>query len=583
MMLDWPPTTYNDSFKHLPFDSLSYIDEYESHISTYLSVLSTLDSSLFWDTIYAAQDIIHHFDEAAEYRRIALEEGSDDAFDAFISTRNEGRDLLGEFLDQGITDQEIEKLRTGFEENPSEDDSWLLEDAGYVERIVQYLGTEFQNLKTLDQTLWNYLPDKFCIIGRVDTGTTDIGVNPFHGQYVNVGTHGVVLDTILTESFINVLPTYWSILATLLLAPLVIILLTGFKPVLRTILGVIGILIFLGVTLFLFRFKGIFLGPLGPVLAMISAVIVREIIAYVGSEHEKQFIRKAFSTYLSGDVVHEILNNPGQLHLGGREKQMTAVFTDIRNFTTITERLNTDPVAMIRLLNIYLSAMSDILLEQKGTIDKYEGDAIIAFFGAPLDLPDHALRACESAIAMKQKELELNRHFIENKLSPMPLQTRIGINTGNMVVGNMGTDRKMNYTIMGHAVNLASRLEQVNKQYGTWIMVSDKTLKETGGLLLSRRLDRVRVMGIQEPVQIHELLNLKNTATPEQRETVTLFHQAMNIYEAKDWTAAREAFQKVLDFAPTDGPAALYLERCKDYCQTPPPDGWDGIINLTQK
>jgi adenylate cyclase len=583
MMLDWPPTTFNDSFKHLPFDSLSFLDEYESHISTYLSILATLDSSLFWNTTYAAQDIIRHFDEAAEYRRIALEEHSDDAFGTFISIRNEGRDKLKKLLYPGLIEQEIEKLRTSLGENPAEEDNWLLEEIDYVEIILQYLTTEFRNLEALDETLRNYLPDKFCIIGRVDTGTTDIGVNPFHGQYVNVGTHGVVLDTILTESFINVLPFYWSILATLILTPLVILFLTGFKPVLRTILGIIGIVIFIGSTLLFFRFKGIFLGPLGPVLAMITAVIVREIIAYVGSEHEKQFIRKAFSTYLSGDVVHEILNHPEQLHLGGREKQMTAVFTDIRSFTSIAERLNTDPVAMIRLLNRYLSAMSDILLEQKGTIDKYEGDAIIAFFGAPLDLPDHALRACESAIAMKQKELELNQYFMENNLSPMPLLTRIGINTGNMVVGNMGTERKMNYTIMGHEVNLAARLEQVNKQYGTWIMVSDKALRETGGGLLSRRLDRVRVVGIQEPVQLHELLNIKNTAPPEQRELVELYSRAMDIYETKNWTAARDAFQTVLDLAPEDGPASLYQKRCETYCQTPPPDDWDGVINLTQK
>ena len=167
-------------------------------------------------------------------------------------------------------------------------------------------------------------------------------------------------------------------------------------------------------------------------------------------------LRKAFSTYLSGDVVEEIIADPTRLQLGGIQRNMTVMFTDIKDFSRISEQLN--PTELVSLLNHYLSAMSGALMEQKGTIDKYEGDAIIAFFGAPLELPDHARRACASAIAMKRLEKELNREFAENRISPSPLFTRIGINTGDMVVGNMGTEHKMDYTVMGNSVNIAARL-----------------------------------------------------------------------------------------------------------------------------
>jgi class 3 adenylate cyclase len=311
-------------------------------------------------------------------------------------------------------------------------------------------------------------------------------------------------------------------------------------------------------------------------------------MAFVGTEREKQFIRKAFSTYLSGEVVQEILNDPDKLTLGGSTRRMTAIFTDVQGFSTISEKLSNrygsqgGAEALVRLLNDYLSAMSNIVLEQRGTIDKYEGDAIIAFFGAPLELEDHALRACASALVMKQLEEGLNKTYLEKGLSPLPLYTRIGINTGDMVVGNMGTQKKMDYTIMGNAVNLASRLEGVNKQYGTWILASEDTIKETAGKIISRRLDRVRVVGINEPVRLHEVLAFAGEAPPQTLRTVELFHHALDLFENRDWAAAETAFKEVLNHAPADSPAKLYLERCGEY-RNMSPEQWDGIFNLTRK
>jgi adenylate cyclase len=229
--------------------------------------------------------------------------------------------------------------------------------------------------------------------------------------------------------------------------------------------------------------------------------------------------------------------------------------------------------------------MSDVVLEEKGTIDKYEGDAIIAFFGAPLDLPDHALRACVSAIRMKKIETELNKTFIEKNMSPVPLLTRIGINTGEMVAGNMGTANKMNYTIMGNAVNLSARLEGVNKQYGTWMLASETTIRETGEQLLYRKLDRVRVVGINEPVRLCQLLDLESEASEEHRNLVKVFHEALALFENRNWKKAAEGFKEALSIN-TDGedaPSKIFLDRCEQFLTSPPKSSWDGVYNLTSK
>jgi class 3 adenylate cyclase len=292
-------------------------------------------------------------------------------------------------------------------------------------------------------------------------------------------------------------------------------------------------------------------------------------------------MRHAFSTYLSEDVVEEIISDPARLQLGGVNRHMTALFSDIRGFTGIAEALTPDH--LVELLNHYLSTMSDIILEEKGTIDKYQGDSIISFFGAPLELDDHALRACTAGIIMKRMEQEINKYVLEKGISPSPLLTRIGINTGDMVVGNMGTQKKMNYTIISNAVNLASRLEGVNKVYGTWVLASDSTVQETRGRLLTRRLDHVRVLGINEAVYIHEILDFKGEATDALFEQLYLFHKALDLFNARNWKDAETAFNQVLKLFPDDGPSRLYVDRCRQYQEYPPLADWDGSFNLTEK
>ncbi|MDR2952957.1 MAG: adenylate/guanylate cyclase domain-containing protein [Treponema sp.] len=326
--------------------------------------------------------------------------------------------------------------------------------------------------------------------------------------------------------------------------------------------------------------------PLSVIFGVFSMLLYRRKARQIEEAHVKlQYfnnnLRRAFSTYLSEDVVEEIVSDPTRLQLGGEKRHMTALFTDVQKFTPIAEALS--PEQLVELLNYYLSTMSDVILEQQGTIDKYEGDAIVSFFGAPLILADHALRACITAIMMKRLEADVNRYISENDLSPSPLYTRIGINSGDMVVGNMGTQKKMNYTIVSSAVNLAARLEGVNKQYGTWILAAESTINETEGKLLTRRLDKIRVVGIKEPVRIYEILETADAAKDSLFELANLFSKAHGIFESHDWKGAETAFRGVLEKYPADGPSRLYLDLSRQYQARPPADKWDGVFNIKEK
>jgi adenylate cyclase len=317
-----------------------------------------------------------------------------------------------------------------------------------------------------------------------------------------------------------------------------------------------------------FLLTGWYLNLLTPVLTVLVTFIVLIMAKFLLLQKEKIYIRNAFSHYLSNDVINELISDPDKLALGGQKKYITAMFTDVRGFSTVSEQL--DPADLVKLLNAYLTEMSNIILDLKGTIDKYEGDAIIAFFGAPVDFHDHAARACLSAVRMKKVERYLNEHFLGQKLSPSPLYTRIGINTGEMVVGNMGTAQKMDYTIMGNSVNLAARLEGVNKQYGTWILASETTRSEAGDSFVARQMDPVKVMGIEQPVRLYELIDERSAVDASTLEAVELFHQGQALYEERRWTEAIELFRKVQSILPGDGPSEVFIKRCQKYQEQVP-------------
>jgi len=585
MLLDWPPENYFDKFHHVSFVYFSLMDDLESEMEQYVRTLDTADIAFFAQFDPALErvpfivwDLFRLFDAIREAREHALENASGESFAANVEFRRMSRGLMREILDidpAGRIGAMLPDLEAEF--------SWVAEqlrdEAEFITMLTYFLRINLDKYEELDARLDGELRDNFIILGRVDTGTTDIGTNPFWGEYINVGTHGVVLDMILAESFIVPVDIQWRMLFALAFVLLFFLASAKLPPLPRALSGFLATVFVIFAAIALFRLTGIFFSPLIAAFAMVTAVILREIISYAGSEREKQFLRKAFSTYVSDDVVKEIISDPSRLQLGGTKRHMTAVFTDLKGFSTMSEKL--DPETLVSILNRYLTAMSDVVLAEKGTIDKYIGDAIVAFFGAPVEMQDHALRACLSAITMRRVEKELNRAILAEKVSPVPLFTRIGINTGSMVAGNMGTENKMNYTIMGNSVNLAARLESANKQYGTWILATEQTIREAGDRILSRKLDRIRVVGISEPLQIYELMNTQEDATSGERKLVEIFHQAMASYEKRNWSEATEGFWESM--AIDGGPSEMYLKRCQHFMLHPPKDDWDGVFNLKAK
>ncbi|MDR0443521.1 MAG: adenylate/guanylate cyclase domain-containing protein [Treponema sp.] len=569
MLIDWPKTSYKDSFPRLSLLDVLQLGGIETELEDDARALAAAlapfatkfpaQSEHFAGIPALLSESLAAFDSAKESKTLALQQVSKAHFGNFTAHRNYALSLLGEIVSR------------------SSNITLPADAAPLIAKIKENLELRHE----LDAKIERMVRNKLCIMTTQIIGNTEYGPTPFDGTFSFGGVPAVVIDTILSESFITPVGVWWRVVFMMLFIPLFLALTSALVPVRRGILGFSAALFIAVIAVFLFRFSGVFWGPAGFLSAMILAVVIREIMSYATSEKEKHFIRNAFSTYVSNDIVKELIADPSRLQLGGAKRHMTAIFTDVQGFSSISEQLA--PENLVSLLNRYLSAMSDIILDEKGTIDKYEGDAIVAFFGAPLDLPDHALRACMSAIKIKKIEVELNKSIIKQNLSPIPLLTRIGINTGDMVAGNMGTANKMNFTIMGHMVNLAARLEGVNKQYVTWILASEDTVRETGNKLLWRKLDRVRVVGINEPVRIYELLDTAADAGEQDKKLAALFDGALDNFEKRNWKQAADGFVKVIEIKADDYPAKLYIERCAQFVNAPPEPDWDGVYNLTSK
>jgi adenylate cyclase len=287
---------------------------------------------------------------------------------------------------------------------------------------------------------------------------------------------------------------------------------------------------------------------------------------------EKRWLRQAFGQYVSHTVVEAILAQPERLQLGGEEVEVTVLFADLAGFTTISEDMA--PKKMISLLNEYFTAMTQIILNHQGTLDKYIGDALMALWGAPMPIPDHAAMACRTALEM-QREMQRLRTGWHDRWLP-ELTIRIGLHSGPAVAGNVGSRERFNYTVMGDTVNLASRLEGINKYYGTLILLSESTYRQVADTFLVRELDEVQVRGRTQAVTIYELLGpIPEDGLPFWLE---LFQAGRTAYLERQWSQAASQFERALSLKPADPPAKLYLNRCLSYMQQPPPHDWRGVF-----
>ncbi len=579
-MINWSPHTFNKSFRHLSFYELVYHRQQEEDL---LYNLKLMDQSGYLSYYKGETALLDLYNYGESLRSEMLGGGDLSKMDTYVKARAAFFEAVGQFLGGDAEKSIIGDLDKVLANRGLARDARSNAEAVKAEVPKVFADTRgvYDNLAKTRQILAKNLPGAFCIIGVTATSTTDIGVNPFDNQYVNVGTHASVVNTILQGRFLNQRPWWYGVILALLLSFAVTFVIINMDALRSLVVGAAAVIVLFGLFLAFFLLTGVFINTLTPVGAVFLTFLALTAVKFLRTEQEKSFVRNAWGHYLSSEVINDLLANPEKLNLGGEKKFITAMFTDVKGFSTISEVL--DPTALVHLINLYLTEMSDIILELRGTIDKYEGDAIISFFGAPVDLPDHARRACMAAIRMKRAETALNERFLAEKLAPSALHTRIGINSGEMTVGNMGTPQRMDYTMMGSSVNLAARLEGVNKQYGTWIMASEITQEGLGEDFLLRKLDRVRVVGINQPVRLFELIEEKGRAEKTVQEAVGVFHRGLDLYEDKDWKGAQAVFAEVLRLVPEDGPAKRYIKSCQEFEAKPPAANWDGVFNLTTK
>lgn len=424
------------------------------------------------------------------------------------------------------------------------------------------------------------IKDKIALIGPTATGILDLRVTPFDPAFPGVEVHANIIDNILHQRFIyrpNWLAIF-DIIMMLFVGVLVGLVLTKIGA-LGGALAAIGLgAAYAGINYYIFSDKGIWLNIVYPLLTLALCYSGTTVYHYMAEEREKKKIKGAFQYYVTEAVVDEMLKDPSKLKLGGEKRELTVLFSDIRGFTSISEHM--DPEELVKFLNEYLTAMTDIVFEYKGTLDKYMGDAIMAIYGAPLPQPDHAERACYTALAMIQELGSLRKKW-EDKGLPK-LNIGVGISSGPMVVGNMGSLRRFDYTAMGDSVNLGSRLEGLNKEYGSNIIISEETYKIAKGAIICRELDSVRVKGKDLPVRIYELIGAQ-TVPAGMAEIIPLFEKALELYRSRQFDEAILLFRKVLEIKPNDGPSKLFIKRCEEMRIYPPPSDWDGVYTMTTK
>ena len=393
-----------------------------------------------------------------------------------------------------------------------------------------------------------------------------------------VEIHASLLNTLLQKKFLYELPRWilalWILSIALLLGMII--------PLVRARWSVpMAVLLWIGsvVLAFICFDKGWIVDILWITITIIMSFSAVMLERRVTSEKQKREIRHAFSHYVSSSVVDSILENPAQLQLGGVRKDMTVMFSDVRGFTTISEGLSPD--ALVKLMNTYLTRMTDIVFKHEGVLDKYIGDAVMAFWNAPLDQKDHAKRAVDTALEMLS---ELHKMNEEKLFGDIEIKIGVGINSGEMVVGNMGSTDRFDYTVIGDNVNLGSRMEGLTKQYGIALLISESTKDELPeDEYLIRPIDLVAVKGKNKPIKMFEVIKKMIDATDDEKYLVKTYTEALQAYFVKDFFTAAQLTDQLTSQFPADGPSKTLKERVEYFAKEPPADDWDGAWVMKTK
>jgi len=422
-----------------------------------------------------------------------------------------------------------------------------------------------------------YFQGKICIIGPTAAALGDIKPTPVDPALPGVKIHTTLLANLFLGDQVKRMPEWMGIVLTVLLGALVAFFAFRFRisfgAVLTAVLFVLFFLAAFWIYLQWSYWAELFRPAFGLVVGYTSAMVYR----YMTEEKQKRVIKGAFQQYVSPAVVDEMLDDPDKLTLGGERRELTILFADIQGFTTFSEQL--DPEELTNFLNKFLTTMTARIFEYQGTVDKYIGDAVMAIFGAPLAFDDHAERGVSAALGMREELANVRAEW--GDFLPEKFDLKLGLNTGPVVVGNMGSDMRFDYTVLGDNVNLAARLEALTRQYGAGLLISEATREAVGNTFVVRELDSVRVKGKVKPVVIYEVLARAGSEadTPETRRLADAFADGLQYYRAQAWDEAEEIFSRLTG----DPAAAVFVDRCRTLTEQPPGDDWDGVWVMTTK
>jgi len=473
----------------------------------------------------------------------------------------------------------VEALQMGERSAPTDESGRLL---------INYLGPpgSFPQVSISDVLDGSVPPgtfrDKIVLVGAAATGIYDMRTTPFSPVHAGVEIHASVIDNLVTGRFVA--RPGWSetydVFAIFTLATVAALGLWWLSPLPSLLFCGLLFATHVFVAREMFVRYGLWLNMVYPLLALTATYVSITVYEFVSEQRERRRLRNAFGQYVASEVVESIVKDPDKLQLGGEEKVLTVLFSDLKGFTSYSERYT--PQQMIELLSEYYARMTERVFACGGTLKEYVGDEMMAIFGAPIDQPDHAVRACAAALDMRAHRHALSEEWVAQ--GRPRLYARTGINSGRMLVGNLGSKYRFSYGVLGDNVNLGSRLEGLNKEYSTEILVGENTVKLLGDEFLLREVDLVRVVGKEKPTRLYELIAAAGTELPaSQARALEAYAAGLEAYREQRWDDALRLFNRALEQQAGDGPSLVMIERAKAYMESPPDADWDGVFVATRK
>ena len=434
---------------------------------------------------------------------------------------------------------------------------------------------------------------RLVLVGTSAIGLFDIKTTPVDAAMPGVEVHAQILESVLTKAQLAPVPDAIGaeIVIAVLLGLAIIVAAPALSPTVVVVLGAAMVAGLVGLSWYLFAMHSLLLDFTYPLMSSWLIYLVLTFVNYFREQRQRQQIRSAFGYYLSPHMVEQLARSPEKLVLGGEERRMTILFSDVRGFTTISEHYKDDPQGLTRLMNRFLTPLTNAILERKGTIDKYIGDAIMAFWNAPVDDAEQEVNACDAALAMQERAVELNAELKQEAETGggtyMPLRIGIGLNTGPCVVGNMGSDFRFNYSVLGDTVNVASRLEARTKDYRLPLVIGSRTAERAQEKFTTMEIDLIQVKGKKEPEAVFTVLGrsaLKDD--PHCTELRALNADMLVAFRKQDWDGALALIERCRSAAnglDVAGLYDMYVERISTYRADPPPPDWDGVYEAESK